>query len=64
MNAGWEGESHWLDAEVIRAYVPEPDKCLFMMAGPPAMNDALALELEGMGVPTGRIRADHFLGYE
>lgn len=61
---GWDDESRRLDAEVIRSYVPEPEKCLFMMAGPPPMNDALTQELEGMGVNTAQIRADRFLGYE
>lgn len=61
---GWEGESRRIDAEVIHTYVPEPEKCLFMMAGPPAMNEALSAGLESLGIHPAQIRADHFLGYE
>ncbi len=62
-DAGWEGESRMLGREVIASYVPEPAKCLFMVAGPPAMNEALTAELLALGVPQDQVRADHFLGY-
>ncbi len=62
-DAGWQGETRMLGREVIASYVPEPATCLFMMAGPPAMNETLAGELASLGVPKEQVRADHFLGY-
>lgn len=59
----WTGEKHRLDAEVIKGYISDPPACFFMMAGPPAMNEALAGELATLGVPREQVKADHFLGY-
>ncbi|MGZ8783428.1 MAG: FAD-dependent oxidoreductase [Gaiellaceae bacterium] len=60
---GWEGETRHLDAAVIGELVGGLDGKTFLVAGPPAMAEAVADSLTGAGVPEDRVLADKFSGY-
>ena len=59
----WEGETRHLDAEVIGELVGGLDGKTFLVAGPPAMAEAVADSLLGAGLPEERVLADKFSGY-
>ncbi len=61
--AGWTGEQGKLDEELVRKYVPEPDRSLYWISGPPGMVSAYQELLQAMGVEEGAIRLDKFIGY-
>lgn len=60
---GWEGESRRLDADVLADLVGGLDGRTFLVAGPPAMAEAVAGSLLSAGVPDDRVLADRFSGY-
>lgn len=60
---GWEGETRHLDAEVLRELLGDLDGKTFLVAGPPAMAEAVADSLRAAGVPEDRVLADKFSGY-
>ena len=59
---GWEGETRHLDADVLGELVGLDEKT-FLVAGPPAMAEAVADSLRAAGVPADRVLADKFSGY-
>jgi ferredoxin-NADP reductase len=60
----WEGERRRMDAQFFRDHVGELiGEATFMVAGPPAMVEAMKEELVEAGVDEDRIRADRFSGY-
>ena len=60
---GWEGESRRIDAAMLRDHVGElPDK-QFLVAGPPAMTEAVVDALHAAGVAEDRVLAGKFSGY-
>ena len=59
----WEGETRHLDANVLRELVGGLDGKTFLVAGPPAMAEAVAGSLAGAGVPEDRLLTDKFSGY-
>ncbi len=60
---GWQGETRHLDAEVLRELLGGLEEKTFLVAGPPAMAEAVADSLRAAGVPEDRVRADKFAGY-
>jgi ferredoxin-NADP reductase len=60
---GWEGETRRLDADVLADILGELGSKTFLVAGPPAMAEAVADSLLAAGVPEARVRADKFSGY-
>ena len=60
---GWEGETRRLDAEVLGELVGGLDGKTFLVAGPPAMANAVAGSLLAAGLPEERVRSDSFSGY-
>jgi ferredoxin-NADP reductase len=60
---GWEGESRRIDAGVLRDHVGELQDKEFLVAGPPAMTDAVVEALHAAGVPEDRVLAGKFSGY-
>mgnify|MGYP000282927419 CR=1 FL=1 len=60
---GWEGETRHLDADVLRELLGGLSAKTFLVAGPPAMAEAVAGSLKGAGVPEDQILADSFSGY-
>jgi ferredoxin-NADP reductase len=61
--AGWEGETRHLDADVLSELVGGLDGKTFLVAGPPAMAEAVADSLRAAGLPEERVRSDEFSGY-
>lgn len=59
----WEGETRKLDADVLSDLVGALGSKTFLVAGPPAMAEAVAESLLAAGVPAERVRADKFSGY-
>jgi ferredoxin-NADP reductase len=61
---GWDGESRRLDAAFIREYLGESlNDFTFMVAGPPAMTEAVQHALEEAGVEEENVIASRFSGY-
>jgi ferredoxin-NADP reductase len=60
----WEGERRHMDAQFFRDHVGDLlGEATFMVAGPPAMVDAMKEALAEAGVGEDRVRADSFSGY-
>lgn len=60
---GWEGESRRIDEALLRDHVGDLGDKRFLVAGPPAMTDAVVDALHAAGVPEDRVLADKFSGY-
>jgi NAD(P)H-flavin reductase len=60
----WDGETRRIDPTMLRDHLTdELDSYEFLVAGPPAMAEAVAESLQGAGVPEEQVRADRFSGY-
>ena len=59
----WEGLTGRIDENLIRKLVPDVSVPIFMVAGPPAMVDAVEQILGKLGLPAGRVRSEKFTGY-
>ena len=60
---GWEGESRRIDAAMLRELLGGLDDKQFLVAGPPAMTEAVVEALHAAGVREDRVLADKFSGY-
>jgi ferredoxin-NADP reductase len=60
---GWEGETRRIDAELLREHVGELQNKQFLVAGPPAMTEAVVDALHAASVPEDRVLAGKFSGY-
>ena len=60
---GWEGETRHLDADVLGELLGGLEEKTFLIAGPPAMTEAVADSLLGSGLPEERVLASKFSGY-
>lgn len=59
----WEGETRRIGAAMLQEHLGELNRYRFLVAGPPAMADAVVEALHGAGVPEDRVLADKFSGY-
>jgi ferredoxin-NADP reductase len=60
----WEGETRRLDADVLRDYLDgELGSFTYLIAGPPAMVEAMEKVLQQAGIPEEQIRPERFSGY-
>jgi ferredoxin-NADP reductase len=60
----WVGETRHVDAEMLRDTLDgELGDYEFLVAGPPAMAEAVVESLHGAGLPEEQVRADRFSGY-
>ena len=59
----WEGETRHLDADVLRELLGGLEDKTFLIAGPPAMTEAVADSLLGTGLREERVLASKFSGY-
>jgi ferredoxin-NADP reductase len=60
----WEGETRRLDADVLRDYLDgELGSFTYLIAGPPAMVEAMEKVLQEAGIPEEQIRPERFSGY-
>lgn len=60
---GWEGETRRIDAAMLREHLGDLHGYHFLVAGPPAMTEAVAAELHSAGVSEERVLASKFSGY-
>ena len=60
----WDGETRRIDPTMLRDQLAdELGSYEFLVAGPPAMAEAVAESLQVAGVPEEHVRADRFSGY-
>jgi ferredoxin-NADP reductase len=60
----WQGEGRRIGPELLRDHLGDAlSSFTYLLAGPPAMVEAVAEQLRGEGIPEDRIRAEGFSGY-
>lgn len=59
----WEGEAGRITEELVKKYISDMQKPIFMIAGGQAFVDAMQELLVHLGVPADHIRIDYFTGY-
>lgn len=59
----WAGETGRLTGDMIRKFVPEATKPIFLICGPAGMVESYAKILTSLGVAPDRIRTENFSGY-
>jgi ferredoxin-NADP reductase len=61
---GWEGESRYVSAELLGDYLDrELRDYTYLVAGPPALVEAVVGQLDSAGVPEEHVLPDRFSGY-
>ena len=61
---GWEGESRYVSAELLSDNLDgELADHTYLVAGPPALVEAVTEELSTAGVPEEQVLPDRFSGY-
>jgi ferredoxin-NADP reductase len=61
---GWEGESRYVSAELLSDHLEGPlADYTYLVAGPPALVEAVTGQLSGAGVPDEQVLPDRFSGY-
>lgn len=61
---GWSGETGLITAEVVRRHVDPLDGWHWVVAGPPAMIDAMKTVLTDLEIPPDRVSLELFTGYK
>ena len=59
----WNGETGWIDKEMLSRYLGELHGPIFYIAGPPAMVRGMRKMLAASGVDEDDIRTEEFAGY-
>ncbi len=59
----WKGRIGRIDANLVHEYVPNMERAIFYVCGPPSQVSDLTSVLVSMGVEPSRIRAENFRGY-
>jgi ferredoxin-NADP reductase len=63
-DAGWDGETRRIDADVLRDHLGDDlGAFTYLVAGPPGMVEAMEKVLAGAGVPEDQVRPERFSGY-
>jgi len=57
---GWDGETGFIGAEIIKKLVPDWDKVSYFVSGPQAMYDFIDAEFAKMGIEKRRIRKEEY----
>jgi ferredoxin-NADP reductase len=61
---GWEGETRYIGADLLREHLADSlDSYTYLVAGPPPMVESVTEQLQGAGVPDDRVLPDRFSGY-
>lgn len=61
---GWEGESRYVNADLLRDHLDgDLGHYTYLVAGPPPMVESVVEQLSGAGVPEDRVLPDRFSGY-
>lgn len=59
----WNGETGYINEELVKKNLPQLDQAIFYTAGPPAMVTAMKELLQKMGVNEDNVRSEDFVGY-
>jgi ferredoxin-NADP reductase len=63
-DAGWDGETRRIDADVLRDHLgSDLGSFTYLVAGPPGMVEAMEKTLAEAGVPDEQVRPERFSGY-
>jgi ferredoxin-NADP reductase len=63
-DAGWDGETRRIDADVLRDHLGDDlGAFTYLVAGPPGMVEAVEKTLAEAGVPDEQVRPERFSGY-
>jgi ferredoxin-NADP reductase len=63
-DAGWDGETRRIDADVLRDHLGDDlGAFTYLVAGPPGMVEAMEKTLAEAGVPDEQVRPERFSGY-
>jgi ferredoxin-NADP reductase len=63
-DAGWDGETRRIDADVLRDHLGDDlGAFTYLVAGPPGMVEAMEKMLREAGVPDEQVRPERFSGY-
>jgi ferredoxin-NADP reductase len=63
-DTGWEGETRRIDAAMLRDHVGEDlSSFRYLVAGPPAMVEAIVETLQQAGIPEEQVHVGRFSGY-
>ena len=62
-DSGWDGETRYIDAEMLHDHLGELDPYTFLVTGPPPMVEAVSEKLTAAGVPEGQVLPERFSGY-
>jgi ferredoxin-NADP reductase len=61
---GWQGEHRLVGPELLRDHLgSDLDRFRYLLAGPPAMVEAVTEQLAAAAIPDEQIRAERFTGY-
>jgi ferredoxin-NADP reductase len=60
---GWDGETRYIDAEMLRDHLGELASYTFLVTGPPPMVESVAQKLTEAGVPEQQVLPERFSGY-
>ena len=63
-DAGWNGPTGHVDADLVREQVPDWAARRFFVSGPARMVEGTSAALRGLGVSDDRLMAERFPGYE
>lgn len=61
--AGWQGESGFITADLVRRHVAQPEDRHWIVAGPPPMVDAMKRVVADLGLPSESVFYELFAGY-
>jgi ferredoxin-NADP reductase len=62
-DAGWEGETRHIDADMLLDHLGDLDTYTYLIAGPPGMVEGVTGALQEAGIPEDQIRSQGFSGY-
>jgi ferredoxin-NADP reductase len=62
-DAGWEGETRHIDADMLLDHLGDLDTYTYLIAGPPGMVEGVTGALQEAGIPEDQIRSQGFTGY-
>jgi ferredoxin-NADP reductase len=60
---GWEGESRYIGADLLRDHLGDLAEPTYLIAGPPPMVESVVEALAAAGVPEEQVLPDRFSGY-
>src|SRR4051794_24006192 len=60
---GWEGESRYIGADLLRDQLGDVAEPTYLIAGPPPMVESVVEALSSAGVPEEQVLPDRFSGY-